>query len=219
MIKIRLLVLLFVIATPMELIDAQKNSGYEPPEYNDGEYHYENKEQQFDGFTVIRYIEDCRAVPLLDQGCWLTKNARLTWIDSTKKIGFSFTDDGFGVSFKSNVKSSDKKSSCIGQSGLVGYDPKPSKAENLQKLLPFIERSIRACPGIAPDDLTRAMMELQSSGVAYATAANAWKSVAQELFGSKQTRCVADRQVDQGQGRLPRYMCTRFSDGSQPPKY
>lgn len=61
MIKIRLLVLLFVIATPVELIDAQKNSGYEPPEYNDGEYHYENKEQQFDGFTVIRYIEDCRA--------------------------------------------------------------------------------------------------------------------------------------------------------------
>ncbi|WP_457349467.1 hypothetical protein [Sphingomonas sp. UYP23] len=215
----RVLSALFVIVTPLGPINAQGNIGYQPADYNDGKFHYETNEQRFEGFTVVRYIEDCRAVPMLDQGCWLTKNARLTWMDSTKTIGFTFTDDGVGVSFSSNSKSTDKKSSCIEQSVLIGYDPKPSTAENIQKLLPFIERSIRACPEIASADLKRAMIELKSSGESYATAANAWKGVAQELFGPKQTRCVADRQVDQGPGRLPRYVCTRFSDGSQPPKY
>ncbi len=217
--RMRILAALFVIVTPIAPINAQRNLGYKPDNYNDGIIHHETSEQRFGRFTVVRYIEDCRAVPMLDQGCWLTKNARLIWMDSTKTIGFTFTDDGVSVAFSSNSKSTDKKSSCIERPVLVGYNPKPSTADNLQKLLPFIARSIRTCPEIASADVKRAMIELQSSGDEYAMAATAWKGVAQQLFGPKQTRCVADRQVDQGPGRLLRYVCTRFSDGSQPPKY
>ena len=49
--------------------------GYEPPSYHDGKTHYEKSEDHFGRFTVARYIEDCRDVPMLDFGCWLTKEA------------------------------------------------------------------------------------------------------------------------------------------------
>lgn len=184
--------------------------GYDPPEYHDGQTHYEKKEENFGRFTVVRYIEDCRAVPMLDFGCWLTKEAQLQWHDSTGKIGLSFIDNGYGVRFRAEGESADGKTTCLMQSVLVGYDPKPSKVENWKNLRPFISQQIRGCTAIGPVDLNRALSEMQISETYYVSAANAWKAVSAELFGSNDRRCIAQRMTDRI-SMPPRFECTRYS--------
>ena len=183
--------------------------GYEPPVYHDGETLYEKSERSFGRFTVVRYIEDCRAVPMLDFGCWLTKEARLDWHDSSGTIGFSFIDNGSSVRFKARGESADHQTICIMQAVLVGYDPKPSAPENWQRLRPFIGQQLRDCTAIAPANLSRVLAEAGASAGDYAPAANAWKSVSVELFGANGARCTAERVV-KSDTRPPQLECTKY---------
>lgn len=210
---LRTLVSLCFLAGAMtaRIADAQgTDRGYEPPDYRDGKAHYERRERSFGNFTVVRYVEDCRDLPLLDVGCWLTKESQLEWRDSTGMIGFTFVDNGASVRFKPMGKSADGRTICLSQGVLVGYDPKPSTLEHWQKLQPFIRPQLRACTAIAASDLDRAMVEMQSSGADYVAAARAWKGVSVELFGSSGRRCTADRLV-KPVTMPPRYECARYS--------
>lgn len=184
--------------------------GYEPPMYHDGKTHYEKSEHSFGRFTVVRYVEDCRDVPMLDFGCWLTKEARLDWHDSSGMIGFSFVDNGSSVQFKAQGKSADGQTICLMQGVLVGYDPKPSGSENWQRLQPFIGQQLRGCTAIAPANLSRALAEAGASGGDYVSAANVWKSVSVELFGPGGTRCIAERMV-KPHTMPPRFECAKYS--------
>ena len=184
--------------------------GYEPPSYHDGETHYEKSEDQFGRFTVARYVEDCSDVAMLDFGCWLTKEAKLEWHDSSGAVGFSFADNGASVQFKAEGKSADGQTICIGQSVLVGYDPTPSKINNWYKLQPFIRRQLLACTAISPTSLNRAFKEMEASGEDYESAANSWKSVSVELFGPNGRRCNAERMVKPF-SMPPRFECVKYS--------
>lgn len=184
--------------------------GYEPPSFDDGKTHYEKSEDHFGRFTVARYIEDCRAVPMLDFGCWLTKEAKLEWHDSSGAIGFSFVDNGASVQFKTEGKSADGKTICISQGVLVGYDPKPSRSDNWYKLQPFIRQQLLACTAIAPASMIQATKEMEASGADYESAANSWKRVSVELFGSNGRRCIAERMVKPFT-TPPRFECVKYS--------
>lgn len=184
--------------------------GYEPPSYHDGETHYEKSEDQFGRFTVARYVEDCRDVATLDFGCWLTKEAKLEWHDSSGAIGFSFVDNGASVQFKAEGKSADGQTICIGQSVPVGYDPTPSKIDNWYTLQPLIRRQPLACKAISPTSLNRALKEMEASGEDYESAANSWKSVSAGLFGTNGRRCIAERLVKPFT-MPPRFECVKYS--------
>jgi len=186
------------------------SAGYEPPTFNDGKTHYEKSEQSFGRFTVVRYVEDCRAVPMLDFGCWLTKEAQLEWYDSSGRIGFSFVDNGMSIRFRVQGKSADGQTICLMQDVLVGYDPKPSTVENWQRVQPFISQQLRGCATIAPANLNRALAEARDSDANYVSAANAWKSVSVELFGSNGVRCIAERPV-KPRTIPPRSECVKYS--------
>ena len=82
----------------------------DPPMPQDGQAHYDKKEQVFGRFTVVRNIEDYRAVPMIDFGPLLTKEAQLNWNDSTGRIGFSFVDNGYSVQLKVKGESADGRS-------------------------------------------------------------------------------------------------------------
>ncbi|RYF12502.1 MAG: hypothetical protein EOO77_17305 [Oxalobacteraceae bacterium] len=186
------------------------NRGYEPPSYHDGETHYEKSEYHFGRFTVARYIEDCRDVAMLDSGCWLTKEAKLEWRDSSGAIGFLFVDNGASVEFKAEGKSADGKTMCLSRGVLVGYDPKPSKTDNWYKLQPFIHRQLLGCTAISPASLHQATKEMDASGADYESAANAWKSVSVELFGANGRRCIAERMMKPFT-MPPRFECVKYS--------
>lgn len=186
------------------------SSGYEPPWYHDGNAHYEKKEQVFGKFNVVRNIQDYREIPMLDSGPWITKEAIFSWHDSTDTIGFAFVDNGASVRFTAHGKSADGQTICLMQGVLVGYDPKPSALENWQKLQPFIRQQIRGCTAIAPADLGRATAEMQMSSADYVMAANVWKGVSVELFGSNARRCVAERMMKPFT-MPPRYECSTYS--------
>ena len=186
--------------------------GYEPPSYHDGKTHYEKSEDKIGRFTVVRYVEDYRDVATLDVGCWLTKEARLEWHDSSGAIGFSFVDNGASVQFKAEGKSADGRTICLSQSVLVGYDPKPSNIDNWFKLQPFIRRQIVACTAISPISFDRATKEMEASGKDYEPAANSWKSVAVELFGPNGRRCIAERMA-KPVTMPPRFECVNYSKG------
>ncbi|HEY0314459.1 MAG TPA: hypothetical protein VGC56_18445 [Allosphingosinicella sp.] len=183
--------------------------GYQPPAYHDGKAHYEKSETSLGRFTVVRYVEDCRDVPMLDFGCWLTKEAQLRWRDSSDRIGFEFVDNGRGVRFRAEGRSAQGGTVCIMQPVLVGYDPKPSTIENWRKLQPFIGEQLRACEAISRADLNRALGEMANAAADYAAAAKAWKSVSVELFGPNGSRCVAERA--KAHTMPPRFECTRYS--------
>ena len=182
---------------------------YEPPLHDDGRPHYEKEQQSFGAFLVVRNIEDYRAVPIL-HGPWLIRQASLTWHDSTGAIGFSFVDNGASVRFRPEGKSADGATTCIMQSVIVGYDPKPSTLENWENIQPFVARQLRQCSAIAPADLDRAVFEMKAAGADYVAAANAWKAVAANVFGSGRSRCIAERMV-RASGMPPRFECTRYS--------
>jgi hypothetical protein len=184
--------------------------GYEPPSYHDGKTHYEKSEDQIGRFTVARYVEDCRDVAMLDFGCWLTKEAKLEWHDSSGAIGFSFVDNGTSVQFKAEGKSADGQTICISQGVLVGYDPKPSKVDNWYKLQPFIRKQLLACTAISPTSLNEALKEMEDSAKDYEPAANSWKGVSVELFGSNVRRCIAERMV-KPVTMPPRFECKKYS--------
>ena len=186
----------------------QVSGGYQPPEYHDGQTHREKAEQHVGRFNIVRYIEDCRAVPMLDFGCWLTKEAQLSWRDSTGKIGFTFTDNGYGIRFK--PEGTDGRTVCLMQEVLVEYDPKPSTAANWQNLQPFIASEIGACSAIARADLQRMLSELQVSGADYVAAAGAWKAVSLELFGPGGKRCVREKMA-KPVTMPPRFECVAYS--------
>lgn len=186
-----------------------QRAGYEPPMPQDGKVHSDTSEQRFGRFTVVRHIEDYRAAPILE-GPWLTKEAMLSWRDSSGRIGFSFLDNGASVTLKTEGASADGKTTCIVPGVMVGYDPGPSTADNWSKIKPVIARYLAGCPAIARSDLDRASAEMKAAGADYVAAANAWKAVAVNLFGSHATRCVAARMVDR-RVMPPRYACTRYS--------
>lgn len=184
--------------------------GYEPPSYHDGETHYEKSEEHFGLFTVVRSVEDCRDVPMLDFGCWLTKEARLEWHDSSGAIGFSFVDNGESVRFKAEAKSADGRTLCLSRGPLVGYDPQPSRSENWYDLQPFIRRQLVTCTAISPAILNGALDEAEASGTDYGSAANWWKHVSAELFGPNGCRCIAERMAKPFT-MPPRFECVRYS--------
>ena len=184
--------------------------GYEPPSYHDGQTHYEKSEDHFGRFTVARYIEDCRDVAMLHSGCWLTKEAKLEWHDSSGAIGFLFVDNGASVEFKAEGKSADGKTICLSRGVLIGYDPKPSKAANWVKIQPFIRQQLIGCTAIFSASLDQATKEMKASGADYESAANAWKSVSVNLFGVNGRRCIVERMV-----KLftmpPLFKCVKYS--------
>ena len=107
-------------------------------------------------------------------------------------------------------KSPDHQTTCIMQRVLIGYDPKPSTLDSWKNLQSFIYRQLRGCSAIAPDNLNRAIAEMQSSGDAYVSAANAWKQVSLELFGPDRPRCIAER-IAKPVTDFPIYKCTKYS--------
>ncbi|MGH6614395.1 hypothetical protein [Sphingomonas sp.] len=188
----------------------QAGNGYEPPVYDDTEPHFEKKEEKFGQFSVVRNIEDYRSVPIM-HGPWLTKESSLIWLDSTGTIGFTFVDNGGTVQFGAQGKSVDSKTTCIMQSVTVGYNPKPSTIESWEKIQSFIGRQLRSCKAIATADLNRAIVEMKGAGADYVSAANAWKGVSAELFGSNGNRCIALRMVQDPTSMPPRYECRKYS--------
>lgn len=190
--------------------NAQRDSGYVPPEYHDGQTHYEQSGTKIGNFNIVRYIEDCRAVPIMHMGCWLTKEARLEWHDSSAAIEVAIVDNGGSVQLKLKAKSADGQTICLMREILVGYDPKPSTSENWAKLQPLIRQQLRGCNAITPSDLDRTMAEMRYSLNEYPAAAKAWKGVAAELFGENGRRCVAERVVKPIVIN-PRYECTMYS--------
>lgn len=206
-----LITLLLIALAPAAAGQAQTTGGgYEPPEYHDGQVHREQSAQRFGRFTVLRLVEDCRAAPMLDGGCWLNKEARLEWRDSSGAIGFAFIDNGASVRFRGEGASGDGKTVCLMPDVLVGYDSKPSTPQNWSRLQPFIARQLGGCTAIAPADLRRAMADAAAADVDYVTAANAWKGVSVALFGAGGRRCVAERMA-KPRTMPPRFECTRYS--------
>jgi hypothetical protein len=97
--------------------NAQSDSGYAPPEYHDGQTHYEKSENKIGRFNIVRYVEDCRAVPIMHMGCWLTKEDRLEWHDTSAAIEVAIVDNGGSVQLKPKAKSADGQTIVIAHGG------------------------------------------------------------------------------------------------------
>lgn len=199
-----------ILAT-LQIAQAQSVGGYDPPMRRDTEPHFEKTVQEFGRFTVTRSVEDYRNVPIV-HGPWFVKEAVLHWQDSSGKIGFSFIDNGGAVTLRVDAASADAKTACIMSPVLVIFEPRPSIGKSWEKMRPAVVRQIQRCDVIAPADMRRAVTEMAASGADYPPAANAWKAVSRELFGSSTSRCVREKAVRRGDG-LMRDKCTAYSKG------